>query len=185
MDLQVEKEQLNWSHVQAQFEALAASEEIQEGSKPCHSIRWSAVLRKSSKRGSARRAYAQRLGTDNASSPRGHIFISGKYYVINVTHYLVPTSRNSSPVERNLLESLQASVGQALQYFQEKVSLLLPDCRHLTMYSIRVKLRMKRWNRHVILLGCWATACALLTLLTCTSRQACTFPLPHLSAPVS
>ena len=128
---------------------------------------------------------AHMLGTDNASSPRGHIFISGKYYVINVTHYLVPTSRNSSPVERNLLESLQASVGQALQYFQEKVSLLLPDCRHLTMYSIRVKLRMKRRNRHVILLGCWATACALLTLLTCTSRQACTFPLPHLSAPVS
>jgi UDP-glucose:glycoprotein glucosyltransferase len=26
------------------------------------------------------RAYAQRLGTTSASSPRGHIFINGKYY---------------------------------------------------------------------------------------------------------
>ena len=29
MDLQGEKEELDWSHVQARFEALAASEEIQ------------------------------------------------------------------------------------------------------------------------------------------------------------
>jgi hypothetical protein len=27
------------------------------------------------------RAYAQRLGTTTASSPRGHIFINGKYYM--------------------------------------------------------------------------------------------------------
>ena len=34
MDLQGEKEELDWSHVQARFEALSASEEIQEGSEP-------------------------------------------------------------------------------------------------------------------------------------------------------
>ena len=29
------------------------------------------------------RVYVQRLGTDNMSSPKGHLFINGKYYVID------------------------------------------------------------------------------------------------------
>ena len=29
------------------------------------------------------RTYAQRLGTDNASLPRGHLFINGKYCAID------------------------------------------------------------------------------------------------------
>ena len=139
MDLQGEKEELEWSHVQAQFEALTASEEIHEGSEP---MSFDTVVSGSSEvfeeRISKARAYARRLGTDNASSPKGHIFINGKYYEINdvrLSHYLVPTSPNSLPVEQNFLDSLQTSVGQALQYFQEKVILFLPNCQHLTIYS--------------------------------------------------
>jgi hypothetical protein len=138
MDLQGEKEELDWSHVQAQFEALAASEEIQEGSEP---MSFDVLVSSSSEvfedRISKARAYAQRLGTDNASSPKGHIFINGKYYVIDDVrlHTTLFQRPNSSPVEQNFLDSLQSSVGQALQYFQEKVILLFPDCRYLTIYS--------------------------------------------------
>ena len=34
IDLQGEKEELDWSHMQAYFEALPAKEEIQEGGEP-------------------------------------------------------------------------------------------------------------------------------------------------------
>ena len=133
MDLQGEKEELDWSHVQAQFEALVANEEIQEGGEP---ISFDALVSGSSdvfeERISKARAYAQRLGTDNASSAKGHIFINGKYYVINDVRLpttFVQASPNSSPVEQSFLDSLQSGVGHALQYFQEKVTLILPDCR--------------------------------------------------------
>jgi UDP-glucose:glycoprotein glucosyltransferase len=103
LELQGEKEELDWSHVQAQFEALAASEEIQEGGEP---MSFDALTSGSSEvfeeRISKARAYARRLGIDNASSPKGHLFINGKYYVIDdvcsaVTSFQrAPTHRLSS-----------------------------------------------------------------------------------------
>jgi hypothetical protein len=75
---------LDWSNVRAQFEALTSSEEIQEGGEP---ISFDALVSGSSEvfeeRISKARAYARRLGTDNASSHKGHLFINGKYYVID------------------------------------------------------------------------------------------------------
>ncbi|KAN0126165.1 glycosyltransferase family 24 protein [Lactarius tabidus] len=105
--LQGEKEDLDldWSNVLAQFEALVSSEEIQEGSK---AISFDTLTSGSSEvfeeRISKARAYSRRLGTDNASSPNGHLFINGKYCAI----------------DGNFSISLKADVGQALQYFQER-----------------------------------------------------------------
>ena len=84
LDLQGGKElELDWSHVQAQFEALAASEEIAEG----EAMSFDALIGGTSEVFEARtrkaRAYAQRLGTDTASSPNGHTFINGKYYALD------------------------------------------------------------------------------------------------------
>jgi hypothetical protein len=84
--LQGEKEDLDldWSNVLAQFEALVSSEEIQEGSK---AISFDTLTSGSSEvfeeRISKARAYSRRLGTDNASSPNGHLFINGKYCAID------------------------------------------------------------------------------------------------------
>jgi hypothetical protein len=84
LDLQGEKDELGWSDVQAQFEALVSSEEIHEGGEPIsfHTLT-SETSEVFEERISKARAYARRLGTDNASSPRGHLFINGKYYVID------------------------------------------------------------------------------------------------------
>ena len=69
---------------------------------------------------------------------------------------------------------------------------------HQLCSSHMVKLQMKRqtrsetilicqlwWKGAIVMPSCWGTACVLLTLLTCTSLLACTFPLPRLSTPVS
>jgi UDP-glucose:glycoprotein glucosyltransferase len=69
--------------VQVPFEALAASEEIKEG----EAISFDSLVGGASEVFEAKiskaRGYARRLGTDAASSPNGHIFINGKYYVLN------------------------------------------------------------------------------------------------------
>ena len=74
---------MDWSRVQAQFEALAASEEITKG----EAMSFDALTGGTSEVFEARirkaRAYAQRLGTDIASSPNGHTFINGKYYALD------------------------------------------------------------------------------------------------------
>jgi hypothetical protein len=61
-----------------------SSEGIHEGGEP---ISFDTLTSGSSEifeeRISKARAYARRLGTDNASSPRGHLLINGKYYVID------------------------------------------------------------------------------------------------------
>jgi UDP-glucose:glycoprotein glucosyltransferase len=84
LDLQGEKEELDWSYVQAQFEVLVSSEGIHEGGEP---ISFDTLTGRSSEvfeeTISKARAYARRLGTDNASSPKGHRFINGRYYVID------------------------------------------------------------------------------------------------------
>ena len=75
--------ELDWSHVQAQFEALTASEEINEG----EAMSFDALVGGTSEileaRISKARAYAQRLGTDVASSSTGHTFINGKYFALD------------------------------------------------------------------------------------------------------
>ena len=70
------------THVQSQFEALAASKEIQDGSEPMSSDALVSGSSEVFKRVSARRAHTL-TDWDNASSPKGHIFINGKYYVID------------------------------------------------------------------------------------------------------
>ena len=81
----------------------SASEEIHDGSEL---LSFDALVSGSSEVYEARiskaRAYARRLGTDYASSPKGHIFINGKYYVINdvrlptTLFQRAPTHRQSS-----------------------------------------------------------------------------------------
>jgi UDP-glucose:glycoprotein glucosyltransferase len=78
------KEQVDWLHVQAQFEALVANEETsgEEEVVSFESVLGSATDELET-RFSKARMYAQRLGTTAASSPDGHIFINGKYHVAN------------------------------------------------------------------------------------------------------
>ena len=84
LDLQGGNElELDWSHVQAQFEALAASEEITEGEAMSFDALTGGTSEVFEARINKARAYAQRLGTDSASSPNGHTFINGKYYPID------------------------------------------------------------------------------------------------------
>jgi UDP-glucose:glycoprotein glucosyltransferase len=84
LDLQGEKDELDWSNIQAQFETLVSSEEIQEGGEP---MSFDALGNGSSEvfeeRINKARAYARRPGTDSASSLNGRLFINGKYYVID------------------------------------------------------------------------------------------------------
>jgi UDP-glucose:glycoprotein glucosyltransferase len=78
------KEQVNWLHVQAQFEALVASEET-SGDEEAMSFErvLGSATEELETRFSKARMYAQRLGTTATSSPDGHIFINGKYHVVN------------------------------------------------------------------------------------------------------
>jgi UDP-glucose:glycoprotein glucosyltransferase len=78
------KKQLDLSHVQKEFEALVASEEIKQGRQATSfdDVVGSAPDELETKLSKARK-YAERLGTTSASSPDGHIFINGKYYVLN------------------------------------------------------------------------------------------------------
>ena len=78
------QERVNWLHVQAQFEALVASEETsgEEEAMSFERVLGSATEELET-RFSKARTYAQRLGTTAASSPDGHIFINGKYHVAN------------------------------------------------------------------------------------------------------
>ncbi|KAH9024388.1 UDP-glucose:glycoprotein glucosyltransferase-domain-containing protein [Lactarius pseudohatsudake] len=82
------------------------------------------------------RAYAQRLGTDAASSPNGHTFINGKYHAL----------------DDNFLHPLQSSVGQALQYFQEKVhagAITDNQADDIENHFYDLPTTMKRRNRHI------------------------------------
>lgn len=81
-------EQVDWDHVQAQFEALVANEEIsgEEEAMSFESVLGSATDELETRLSKAR-VYAQRLGTTTASSPDGHIFINGKYHVANDVCY--------------------------------------------------------------------------------------------------
>jgi UDP-glucose:glycoprotein glucosyltransferase len=78
------KEQVDWLRVQAQFEALVANEETSGEEK---AMSFETVLGSATDEletwFSKARMYAQRLGTTAASSPDGHIFINGKYHVVN------------------------------------------------------------------------------------------------------
>ena len=74
--------------MQAHFEAFAANEEIKEGeAMSFEAMSFDFLAGGTSEVFEARigkaRAYAKRLGTDAASSPNGHIFINGKYYVLD------------------------------------------------------------------------------------------------------
>jgi hypothetical protein len=84
------KEQVDWLHVQAQFEALVANEETsgEEEVVSFESVLGSATDELET-RFSKARMYAQRLATTAASSPDGHIFINGKYHVANDVCYRV------------------------------------------------------------------------------------------------
>jgi hypothetical protein len=78
------KEQVDWPHVQVQFEALVANERTsgEEEAMTFESVLGSATGELETWLSKAR-MYAQRLGTTHASSPDGHIFINGNYHVAN------------------------------------------------------------------------------------------------------
>jgi len=84
MDLQGEREDLDWSHVRAQFEALAASDEIKVGEGKLMSF--DALIGGTSEvfegKISNARAYAHRLDTFTALSRNGHSFLNGKYFAL-------------------------------------------------------------------------------------------------------
>ena len=140
---------MDWSHVQAEFKTLLANEETKEGGEV---VPFDIVVGSATEELEARftkaRAYARRLGTTITSSPRGHIFINGKYYASDdVSYSTLAPNLNITIVEQSFLNSLQSGVGQALQYFQEKVySLFFPTLLSHTdgfsFRSIRVRLRM-------------------------------------------
>ncbi|KAH8978341.1 UDP-glucose:glycoprotein glucosyltransferase-domain-containing protein [Lactarius akahatsu] len=139
LDLQDKGEpELDWSHVKAQFEALTGSEEIHGGGEV---LSFDVLAGSTSEVFEARidkaRAYAQRLGTDAASSPNGHTFINGKYYAL----------------DDNFLNPLQSSVGQALQYFQEKVyagAITDDQADDIENHFYDLPTTMKRRNRHIV-----------------------------------
>ena len=78
------KEQLDWSHIQTEFEALVADGGIVDGGEaiPFESVLGSATDDVEMKLLKAR-TYAERLGTTTSSSPEGHVFINGKYLVLD------------------------------------------------------------------------------------------------------
>jgi len=73
---------MDWSHIQTEFEALVANEEIMDGGEVMtfDSV-VSGITDEVETKLSKARTYAQRLGTTVTSSPEGHIFINGKYHV--------------------------------------------------------------------------------------------------------
>jgi UDP-glucose:glycoprotein glucosyltransferase len=73
---------MDWSHIQAEFEALVANDEIMDGGEVMtfESVVSGTTDEVETKLSKAR-TYAQRLGTTIASSPEGHIFINGKYHI--------------------------------------------------------------------------------------------------------
>ena len=83
LDLRGERELLDWSQVQAQFEALAANEDIKEGEAMSFDSLVGGTSEVFEAKISKARAYARRLGTDFASSPDGHTFINGKHYALD------------------------------------------------------------------------------------------------------
>ncbi|KAI9511020.1 UDP-glucose:glycoprotein glucosyltransferase-domain-containing protein [Russula earlei] len=86
------------------------------------------------------RKYAKRLDTTVASSPDGHIFINGKYYV----------------ADEGFLNSLQSAIGQALQYFRENVhSGVITDAHAVDIenHFYDLPTTMKRRNRHIVPVG--------------------------------
>src|SRR6266404_95117 len=121
------KPELDWSVVQARFESLASDEEIKNGAE---AMSFDALIGDTSgvfeENITKARAYAQRLATDVASSTNGHSFINGKYFPLDDVCLAVSLSTELllSSLEQNFLNALQSSVGQALQYFQEKASVL-------------------------------------------------------------
>ncbi|KAF8268079.1 UDP-glucose:Glycoprotein glucosyltransferase-domain-containing protein [Lactarius quietus] len=106
MDLQGEREELDWSHVQAQFEALAVSDEIKVGEG--EPMSFDAVIGGTSEvfevRINKARAYAHRLGTDTASSPNGHIFINGKYFALEDVYKGAITDEQAGDIENHFYD---------------------------------------------------------------------------------
>lgn len=78
------KQQLDWSQIQTEFEALVANEGIMDGGGaiPFENVLGSATDDVETKLLKAR-TYVERLGTTTASSPEGHVFINGKYHVLD------------------------------------------------------------------------------------------------------
>ena len=78
------KQQLDWSHIQTEFEALVANEGIMDGGEamPFENVLGSTTDDVETKLLKAR-TYAERLGTTSTSSPDGHAFINGKYHVLD------------------------------------------------------------------------------------------------------
>jgi len=78
------KQQLDWSHIQTEFEALVANEGITDGGEamPFKNILGNATDDVETKLLKAR-TYAERLSTTTTSSPEGHVIINGKYYVLD------------------------------------------------------------------------------------------------------
>ncbi|KAI9428795.1 hypothetical protein H4582DRAFT_2159566 [Lactarius indigo] len=141
LDLQDRGEpELDWSHVQRQFDALVGSEEIKGGEELSFDVLAGHTSEFFEVRINKARAYAQRRGTDVASSPNGHTFISGKYYVLN----------------DNFLNPLQTSVGQALQYFQEKIyagAITDDQVDDIKNHFYDLPTTMKGRNCHIVPLG--------------------------------
>ena len=93
---------MDWSHIRTEFEALVQNGEIMDGGEVMNfdSVITGTTDEVETKLSKAR-TYAQRLGTTVTSSPEGHIFINGKYHVVNdvCCHVLVlqcNTERNGS-----------------------------------------------------------------------------------------
>jgi UDP-glucose:glycoprotein glucosyltransferase len=75
------KQEVDWSRVQEEYDALLENEETKEGGE---AVRFDSVVGSASEELEAKiSAYARRLGTTIASSPGGHVFINGKYYTLN------------------------------------------------------------------------------------------------------
>jgi hypothetical protein len=77
------KQEVDWSRVQEEYDALLENEAKEEGEV----VRFDSVVGSATEELEAKfskaRAYARRLGTTIASSPSGHTFINGKYYSLN------------------------------------------------------------------------------------------------------
>lgn len=78
------KQQLDWSHIQTEFEALVANGGITDGGEAMsfENVLGSAADVIETKLLKAR-TYAERLSTTTTSSPEGHVFINGKYHVLD------------------------------------------------------------------------------------------------------
>ncbi|KAH8979146.1 hypothetical protein EDB86DRAFT_3147569 [Lactarius hatsudake] len=112
LDLQDRGEpELYWSHVQAQFEALAGSEEIKGEERHCHSIFWPAALPKSSKRGSTRLA---RMPNGWEQMPNGHIFINGTYCAPDNVYAGAITDNQADDIVNNFKDGLDRAKTIAL-----------------------------------------------------------------------